>query len=239
MIHPDDQYYEPLSPVLLDTLCDIANGLTNSEIGEKHHITAVGDRLLRMYYKLGVQVGRDEGMHPSQGIFYTRLNAVLKATRIGLIIYDYETSQYVPNPDFKQPDRGTPYCPPRKRKIWTVDSFSDDKVERAKEALLSGEIPPSSIPRKILKTTGDSASFKAGNQKVALIKEELEAQGYKFPRYKPKYKTQKMGENHPWRKAEQAHMAEIVEREKKEEEHELVPIVRQSQLKKGNQFVRW
>ncbi|MDJ1169200.1 hypothetical protein PMG71_07165 [Roseofilum sp. BLCC_M154] len=223
MIHPDDQYYEPLSPILLATLCDAANGLTNSEICEKYNISQPSPttRFCRIYFRLGVQME-----HPDSGDLipspFVRLKAVLKATRIGLIIYDYETSQYVPNPDFKQPDGVPVYYPPRKKKIWTVDSFSDDKVERAKEALLSGEMSPSTIVARVFKAN-NGESYAAAKQKLALIKEELESQGYTVPKYKHKPKGGKRGANHPWIEEENARIAEIKARKKKEEEHELVP----------------
>ncbi|MDJ1168312.1 hypothetical protein PMG71_02605, partial [Roseofilum sp. BLCC_M154] len=119
---------------------------------------------------------------------------------------------------------------------------SDDKVERAKEALLSGEMSPTAILRGILRTNIPE-SHEAGKQKLALIKKELESQGYTVPEYKRKCKPSFLGENHPWRESEKARRAEIETRmaEIKEmdraPDHELVPIVRQSQLEKDNQFV--
>lgn len=243
MIHPDDHYSEPLNPTLLDTLCDLANGLGATEVAKKYRINrhSARWRFGRIYFKLEIENEHPESGHPIPG-FTVRLKSVLKATRIGLIIYDYETSQYVPNPDFKQPDGVPVYYPPRKKKIWTVDSFSDDKVERAKEALLSGEMPPSTIVMRVFKAN-NGESYAAAKQKLALIKEELEAQGYTVPEYNPKCKPRKLGENHPWRESEKARraeietrMAEIKERDR-DPDHELVPIVRQSQLEKDNQFV--
>ena len=93
-MHYIDEYYEPLSKKLLEALCDIANGLGTKEIAAKHGLSLVcaQQRITRLHEKLGIYSDL-EGHHNAVAI-KKRITAVLKASRIGLIIFDYDTCQY-------------------------------------------------------------------------------------------------------------------------------------------------
>jgi len=208
-MHYIDEYYEPLSPKLLETLCDIANGLGTKGIAAKHvlPLNSAQQRLNRIYKNLNIY--SDVEGHPNPVAIKKRITAVLKASRIGLIMFDYDTCQYVPNPDFKQPDKIS--LPKTTRKEdWDKKILTDEQISRAKELLISGEMCRSRIVFEVLKAN-KGTNYPAGKKKLMEIEAELEAQGYKCPKrpqaleaHLKKTHSNMPNANHPWRKAARA-----------------------------------
>ncbi|MBP0031495.1 hypothetical protein [Roseofilum sp. Guam] len=209
-MHYIDEYYVPLSPKLMQVLCDFANGLGTKEIVEKYGLTKAAALARQQFACQNLNVYSED--LPDEGRTYSRrvvTVTALKAARIGLIIFDYDTCKYVPNPDFKQPDK---VFLPRdtsnlKRKNWDEHIFSDEQISRAKELLISGEMCRSQIIRQVLKTDSGKI-YQVGRKKLLEIEAGLEAQGYKCPKMSQAKKKQLQelhsSRSNPWRQEARA-----------------------------------
>ncbi|MBP0029145.1 hypothetical protein [Roseofilum sp. Guam] len=193
---------------MVQALCNIANGLGTKEVSQKDLIPKkpILSRVQAAHHKLNIHA---EDFSGGVKTYSRRVVAVLKAVRIGLIIFDYDTCQYVPNPDFKQPE-GDFLIRDSRKEDWDKKSLTDEQISRAKELLISGELCRTKIIAQVLKM-GKGKKYPAGKKKLLELEAELEAQGYKCPKisqakkkHLQKLNSSRENSNHPWRVANSA-----------------------------------
>ncbi|MDJ1180529.1 hypothetical protein PJF56_16840 [Roseofilum sp. BLCC_M91] len=226
MTHPDDDIWLIPREEQTEAFCYAVNGLTYKQIAKEQGMPAdsVKSRIKALYDKLLVY-SDPESLNPCRVLTV----AACKAIRIGLIRYNYEQGGYEPSPDFKMEGKvrrqsdlfrneGPYRCPSdhpvqrRERMERAVarrmeQGFTEEAIQKAKEALLSTEFPPDSqIIIDLLQYKHYTPEFWAmGKSKLEGLKQELRKSHPELMREREEaIKKREVPPDHPWRQQNRA-----------------------------------